>query len=68
LSTDWLAWLAIDSAEISSCCWVCSVSRLALSWFWSATTRLAAPLCSVLIRAVSKVDRVVMVDALVPNV
>src|ERR1051326_796334 len=33
LSTDWFAWLAMDSAEISSCCRVCSVSRLALSWF-----------------------------------
>ena len=31
--TDWFAWLAMDSAEISSCCRVCNVSKLALSWF-----------------------------------
>jgi hypothetical protein len=28
LSTDWFAWLAIDSAEISNCCCVCSVKEV----------------------------------------
>ena len=60
--------MAIDRAEISNCCCVCSVSRFALSWFWSAATRLLAPVCSVLIMLVVNVCRVPMTPELVPNV
>src|ERR1019366_8159495 len=40
----------------------------ALSWFWSARTRFAEPVCSVLMRLVVKSERVGIVAAFVPNV
>jgi hypothetical protein len=57
LRTACWAWFEIDRAEIDSCWRVCRVSRLALSWFWSARARFAEPVCSVLMRLVVKSER-----------
>src|SRR5688572_12272213 len=53
-STAWLACEASDRAVVDSCWRVCKANRFAPSSFESASVRLSAPVCSVLIIALVK--------------
>src|SRR5712692_871154 len=59
---------AIDRAVEDNCCRVCNESRLAPSSLVSASTRLSAPVLSVLIVALVKSWRICTIDRLAPKV
>ena len=58
---------ASDRAVVESCWRVCRASRLAPSSLESASVRLSAPVCSVLIIALVNSWRICTVDRLEPN-
>src|SRR5690242_20416094 len=66
-STAWLACEASDRAVVDSCCRVCKARRLAPSSLESASVRLSAPDCSVLIIALVKSWRICTVDRFEPK-